>query len=48
MRKLKYMELKYRDMWRISIIKEALDTKFGNINPPDSWPMDELVEKIND
>ena len=46
-KQLKYMEMEDRDMWRISIIKEAMDIKFGNIYPPDGWTMDELDEILN-
>ena len=31
---LKYMEIKDRDMWRIPIIKEAMDITSGDIDPP--------------
>ena len=46
-KQLKYMEMKDRDMWRIPIIKEALDIRFGNINPPDGWTMDEFDEILH-
>ena len=46
-KELKYMEMEDRDMWRIPIIKEAMDIKFGNIYPPDGWTMDELDEILN-
>ena len=46
-KQLKYMEMKDMDMWRIPIIKEALDIRFGNINPPDGWTMDEFDEILN-
>ena len=45
--KLKYIEIKDRDMWRIPIIKEAMDIRAGNIDPPDGWTKDELDEILN-
>ena len=41
---LKYMEIKDRDMWRIPIIKEAMDIRSGHIDPPYGWTRDELDE----
>ena len=41
---LKYFEIKERDMWRIPIIKEAMDIRAGIIDPPDGWTRDELEE----
>ena len=32
------------DMWRIPIVKEAIDIKCGNVNPPDGWTAEELNE----
>ena len=44
MKQLKYMEIKERDMWRIPIIKEAMDIRSGDIDPLDGWTRDELEE----
>ena len=30
---IRYKEIKDEDMWRIPIIQEALDMKYGDINP---------------
>ena len=46
-KQLKYMEMKDRDKWQLPIIKEALDIRFGNINPPDGWTMDEFDEILH-
>ena len=39
---IRYKAIKYEDMWRIPIIQEALDMKYGDINPPDGWTTEEL------
>ena len=39
---IRYKEIKDEDMWRIPIIQEALDMKYGDINPPDGWTIEEL------
>ena len=44
---LKYMEIKDRDMWRIPIIKVAMDIRSGDIDPPDGWTRDELEEILH-
>ena len=41
---IRYKEIKDEDMWRIPIIQEALDMKYGDINPPDGWTTEELDE----
>ena len=41
---IRYQEIKDEDMWRIPIIQEALDMKYGDINPPDGWTIEELDE----
>ena len=41
---LKYTEIKERDMLGIPIIKEAMDIRSGNIDPPDGWTGDKLEE----
>jgi hypothetical protein len=43
-KQLKYMEIKDRDMWSIPIIKEAMDIRSENIDPPDGWARDEIDE----
>ena len=43
-KQIKYEEIKEMDMWRIPIIKEAIDIKCGNVNPPDGWTAEELDE----
>ena len=44
---IKYMKIKDMDMWRIPIIKEAMDIKCGNINPPVGWTREELEEILH-
>ena len=41
---IRYKEIKDEDRWRIPIIQEALDMKYGDINPPDGWTTEELDE----
>ena len=41
---IKYMKIRDMDMWRIPIIKEAMDIKCGNLNPPEGWTREELDE----
>ena len=41
---IRYKVIKDEDMWRIPIIQDALDMKYGDINPPDGWTTEELDE----
>ena len=44
---LKYFKIKDRDMWRIPIIKEAMDIRAGNLDIPEGWTKDELEEILH-
>ena len=46
-KQLKYMEIKARDMWRIPIIKEVMDIRSGDIEPPDGWTREELEDILH-
>ena len=46
-KQLKHMEIKDRDMWRIPIIKEAMDIRSGDIDPPDGLTRYELEEILH-
>ena len=41
--KIKYKEMLDRDKWRISLIKEVMDMKHGNIIP-EGWTQEEMDE----
>jgi hypothetical protein len=44
---LGYKEIMDRDKWRIPIIMEAMDMKYGVINPPDDWTQEEFDEILH-
>ena len=41
--KIKYKEMQDRDKWRIPLIKEVIDMKYGN-TIPEGWTQEELDE----
>ena len=41
MNKIKYKEMQDRDKWRIPLIKEVIDMKYGN-TIPEGWTQEEL------
>ena len=41
---LKYNEIDDKDQWRIPIIKEITDMKFGSIDPPEGLTPEDLEE----
>ena len=43
----KYHEIEKNDMWRISMVKEILDIKYGNLVLPDGWTEEELDMMLN-
>ena len=43
-RQIKYKEIANEDMWRIPIIKEIIDIKYGLVTPPEGWSDEELNE----
>ena len=43
-REINYVKIKDMDMWRVPIIKEAMDIKCGDTNPPEGWTREELEE----
>ena len=46
-KQIRYKETMDRNKWRITIIKEAMDMKYGDINPPDGWTQEELDEILH-
>ena len=44
---IQYKELSDMDMWRIPIIRELVDIKCGDMNPPDGWTSQELQEILD-
>ena len=44
---IKYKEITDRDMWRIPIIRELIDIKCGETNPPEGWNLEELQEILD-
>ena len=46
-KQIKYKEIKNEDMWRIPIIMEALDIKYGLVNPPEGWSDEELNDVLH-
>ena len=42
-----YKEINEMDLWRIPIMKELVDMKCGDINPPDGWTVDELQQILD-
>ena len=41
---IQYKEISDMDRWRIPIIRQLIDIKCGDINPPDGWNPQELQE----
>ena len=41
-KQIKYKEITNLDKWRIPIITEAIDIKYGLVNPPEGWSDEEL------
>ena len=44
---IKYHEIEENDMWRISMVKEILNIKYGNLVLPDDWTEEELDMMLN-
>ena len=41
---IKYNQIMEEDKWRVKIIKEILDIKYGGLTIPEGWTTDELEE----
>ena len=39
---MKYKQIKVANKWRVTIIKEILDMKYGGTEPPDGWTDEEF------
>ena len=39
---IEYNEIMDKDQWRVDILKEILDMKFGGLDTPEGWSRDEL------
>ena len=46
-RQIKYKEIAKGDMWRIPIIRESIDIKYGLVYPPEGWSDEELNEVLH-
>ena len=46
-KQMKYKEITKEDMWRIPIIKEVIDIKYGLVYPPEGWSDEELTEVLH-
>ena len=46
MNKIKYKEMLDKDKWRIPLIKEVMDMKYGNTTP-EGWTQEELDEILD-
>ena len=44
MGKIKYKEIMDEDKWRIPLIKEVKDMKFGNTSPPEGLTLEEMAD----
>ena len=44
---IEYNEIMDKDQWRVNILKEILDMKFGGLDTPDGWSRDELDEIVH-
>ena len=36
-----------KDQWRVDILKEILDMKFGGLDTPEGWSRDEIDEIVH-
>ena len=44
---IQYHNLKESEMWRVGIIWELLDIKYGNLSPPAGWTESDMQEILN-
>ena len=44
---IRYKEILEIDKWRISLIREIIDIKFGAIDEPEGWLLEELQDILN-
>ena len=44
---IRYKEILEIDKWRIPIIREIIDMKCGDMDPPEGWTIDELQEILD-
>ena len=44
---IKYKEILEIDKWRVPIIREIIDMKCGDMDPPEGWTIDELQEILD-
>ena len=45
--RIDHNEIMDKDMWRVDIIKEIFDIKFGGLDTPEGWSWEELDEIEN-
>ena len=45
--RIDHNEIMDKDMWRVDIIKEIFDIKFGGLDTPEGWSWEELDEIVN-
>ena len=45
--KIKYLEAEDSELWRLGLIGELLDIKYGIISPPDGWSEADLEKVLN-
>ena len=47
MKQIKYKEISNINKWRVPLIKELIDMKYGDLRPPDNWTSEELEEILD-
>ena len=45
--KLEYNQIMEKDLWRVNMIKEILNMKYGELAIPEGWTLPELDELLN-
>ena len=45
---IKYHEVEVDQMWRIGLVRELLDIKYGNLNLPEGWSEEDLYKIMTD
>ena len=42
--RIKYHEVEVTQMWRIGLIRELLDVKYGNLSIPEGWSEEDIMK----
>ena len=44
---IKYQQIEEKDLWRISMVKELIEIKQGNVTLPEDWSREDLDSILN-